>query len=340
MATEDLTLYEKPQTAIEIRAHVNLIQEVMQAVMKENTHYGIIPGCKKPSLWKPGAEVLFTTFRISVDPIVEDLSTPDEARFRVTARATSSSGTQLGSALGEASSNEEKYQWREVVCSEEWDATPLDSRRTKWKNGSRGPYSVDQVRTNIADSRNTVLKMAAKRASVALALQVTAASDIFTQDIEDLPEEVQAAAINGDAEPPAPLPVAIKKKEAVAPTQTETKTCGFGHPVHWVQASKSWQHVNPADYKQCAERENQRAQAQPVRQTAPAPRPPVQSPKPASERIISEAQSRRFYAIRKGHNRTDEETKAYLREVCGVSDSREMPAKFYEQACKWAEGDF
>src|SRR5437868_12053359 len=101
-----------PLTAATIRAHVNLIQEVMKAVMKESTHYGTIPGCKKPSLWKPGAEVLFATFRISVDPAIEDLSTRDEARFRVVARATSANGTPLGSAVGEASSDEEKYKWR------------------------------------------------------------------------------------------------------------------------------------------------------------------------------------------------------------------------------------
>src|SRR6266851_6909658 len=113
MATHDtsLELYHRTQTAIEIRAQVNLIQEVMRAVMKENTHYGVIPGCQKPSLWKPGAEVLFATFRVSVDPTVEDLSTFNEARFRVTARGTSNHGVQLGSAVGEASSDEEKYKW-------------------------------------------------------------------------------------------------------------------------------------------------------------------------------------------------------------------------------------
>jgi hypothetical protein len=33
--------------------------------------------------------------------------------------------------------------------------------------------------------------MACKRAQVAMTLNVTAASDIFTQDIEDLPEELR-----------------------------------------------------------------------------------------------------------------------------------------------------
>lgn len=217
--TEALAIAPRPLTAVEIRAQVNLIQEVMQAVMKKDTHYGTIPGCKKPSLWKPGAEVLFATFRISVDPIVEDLSSLEEARFRVTARAHNH-GMPLGSAVGEASSDEEKYKWRQMVCQEEYDATPEDRRRTKWKDGRTGPYCVQQIRTEVADHRNTILKMAAKRACVALALQVTAASDIFTQDIEDVPTELQDAAINGDAaDQPAPLPAEIKRKE---PVQTAT----------------------------------------------------------------------------------------------------------------------
>jgi len=39
---------------------------------------------------------------------------------------------------------------------------------------------------------NTILKMAKKRAQVDAVITATAASDIFTQDIEDLPDEVVA----------------------------------------------------------------------------------------------------------------------------------------------------
>lgn len=316
MSTELMALptYQKPLTAIEIRAQVNLIQEVMKAVMKENTHYGVIPGCKKPSLWKPGAEVLFTTFHIFVDPAIEDLSTSDEARFRVMAHAKSAAGFSLGSAVGEASSDEEKYKWREIVCQEEWDATPENQRRTKWKSGRANPYCVYQVRANIADCRNTVLKMAAKRASVALALQVTAASDIFTQDIEDLPAEMQGAAINGDAHVEPPLPTEIKRKEP-APSAVET-------PAPVAPASPAAP-VRPS----------------PVAAPRPEPqaaKPPIQSPKAQTARVISEAQARRFYAIRKGTGWSDQETKNYLRETFGTEDDRQIPAAQYEKACEWA----
>ncbi|KKK61228.1 hypothetical protein LCGC14_3016400, partial [marine sediment metagenome] len=62
-------------TASEFRAQVTRIQEVMKAVMKSDTHYGVIPGTQKPTLYKAGSEVLLSTFRISVEPEIDDLST-------------------------------------------------------------------------------------------------------------------------------------------------------------------------------------------------------------------------------------------------------------------------
>lgn len=199
------TIEGTPLSAASIRAQVNLIQEVMQSVMKEGTHYGTIPGTPKPSLWKPGAEKLLSTFRIAVDPRVEDLSTSDCIRYRVTAVARSmGSGVELGSAIGECSSDEEKYRWRGIVCQQEFDETPEDRRRSKWKKGkNNSTYQAKQVRTEPADIANTVLKMAAKRAEVAVTLRVTAASDIFTQDIEDLPPELRP----NEDEAPASVPM-------------------------------------------------------------------------------------------------------------------------------------
>ena len=74
-----------PLTAPEIVGRVRRILEVMESVMQNDVHYGKIPGCPKPSLWKPGAEKILATFRIGARPSdVEDLSTPDEKHYRVT----------------------------------------------------------------------------------------------------------------------------------------------------------------------------------------------------------------------------------------------------------------
>lgn len=176
-------------SAVEIRQRVNLVQEVMQNIMLRDTHFGTIPGTPKPTLFKPGAEVLCVTFRIAQEYRIEDLSIAGVARYRVTCLGRHQmTGIALGEGVGECSSGEEKYKWRGAACKAELDATPENLRRKKYyKNGS----SVDQIRTEPADLANTILKMACKRAMIAMTLNVTAASDIFTQDIEDLPEELR-----------------------------------------------------------------------------------------------------------------------------------------------------
>lgn len=303
-----IELHQKPLTAVEIRAQVNLIQEVMQAVMKKDVHYGTIPGCKQPSLYKPGSEKILSTFRIAIDPIVEDLSTEDVAHFRVITRATSTSGQFLGAGVGEASSDEEKYKWREMICQEEFDSLPETRRRIKYKRGREGSfYTINQVRTEVADIANTVLKMAKKRSQIDVTLTVTAASDIFAQDIEDIPEEMRESLMNdGEVTAPDPLPEKIERK-AEAPKQGSTQ-------------------------------EFRQAVAKPAQTQAPRP-VAVQTPKASTARHISDPQGRRFYAMWKGAGKTQDEVRDYLRSR-GVEngDSRKMPVDIYEECCTWAEG--
>jgi hypothetical protein len=165
----------------EIISHVALVQEVMRAVMKPDVHYGVIPGTDKPTLYKQGAEVLCMAFRVADAYQVEDLSTPDVVRYRVTCIGThQTTGTVLGTGMGEASSAEEKYKWRKA-WDEEFDATPANMRRIK-----TGKYKTKQVRTEPPDLANTILKMANKRAKIAMTINVTACGDMFGQDLEDM----------------------------------------------------------------------------------------------------------------------------------------------------------
>ncbi|HEV8714663.1 MAG TPA: hypothetical protein VGX03_17765 [Candidatus Binatia bacterium] len=59
--SQELTSHETKEgttlTVQDIKVQVQLIQEVMQAVMQEGYHYGVIPGTEKPTLLKSGAEV-------------------------------------------------------------------------------------------------------------------------------------------------------------------------------------------------------------------------------------------------------------------------------------------
>jgi hypothetical protein len=198
-------------TLARIKAEKQLVRHAMEEVMKKDMHYGTIPGTQKPTLYDAGATTILSLFHIALDPETEDLSTADQIRYRVRQVARHApTGTMLGSAYGEASSNEEKYKWRRAVCKQEFDGTPEDRRRVKWAKGRDGIYSIDQVRTEPADIANTVLKMAAKRARVATTLQVTGASDVFAQDLEDLPPEIVEGLAEGEGprNVPAPRPAA------------------------------------------------------------------------------------------------------------------------------------
>ena len=216
--------YSRSLTAADIRHRVNTIQEVMTAVMKRDVHYGIIPGCKKPSLYKPGSEVLLATFQIATSIHVTDLSTDDCIRYQVRVIGTHApSGMLLGEGIGECSSNEEKYKWRKA-WDDEWAATPENRRRVKF-----GKYKDKQVRTEPADVANTILKMAKKRAQIDMTLTTTGASDCFEQDVEDLPEEYMAeiASNQRQSRHAAPAPQDSPERDSALAEATKAASDGY-----------------------------------------------------------------------------------------------------------------
>lgn len=185
----------------EIIEHVKTVQEVMRAVMRPDVHYGVIPGTDKPTLLKAGAELLCMTFRIADRYQIEDLSTADTVRYRVTCIGEHQvTGTVLGTGMGEASSGEEKYKWIKAT-KPEWEATPETLRRKKhgYNRKEKREFEILQVRTEPANLANTVLKMANKRAKLAMVLNVTAASDMFTQDLEDMEDRLREHLADGES---------------------------------------------------------------------------------------------------------------------------------------------
>jgi hypothetical protein len=210
------------RTAAAIKAQREAIVQLMRDVMKEGIDYGTIPGTPKPTLYKPGSEKLLSMFRLAAKPEAEDLSTPDTIRYRVRVIITeASTGLFLGEGLGEASSAETKYQWRKAVCQEEWDDTPVDRRRKKWSKGQNGVYTVSQVRAEMEDVANTVLKMAKKRAQIDGTLTVTAASDVFSQDAAELKDAGIDLGAEEQSGTPAQAPAAetLTAKQAAQASQ-------------------------------------------------------------------------------------------------------------------------
>ena len=189
MDNKVMTVNDQAMTAGEVRKQVNLIQEVMEAVMKKDEHYGIIPGCKKPSLFKPGAEKLCMTFRLSPD--YEELSGTREEDNFISYKIKCSliyipTGEMVGHGLGACNSKEKKYKERSVYLNRATAEEKAIGREEEKKSQS-GNYKVIMVPVDPWEIQNTLYKMACKRALIAAVLNATAASDCFNQDIEDLP---------------------------------------------------------------------------------------------------------------------------------------------------------
>lgn len=192
-------------------AQVQAIQHAMQAVMVRDTHYGVIPGTDKPTLLKPGAEKIGLMFRLKTSLDVQERALPNDHReYRVTVSLTDINGDLVGQGIGLSSTMESKYRYRNAhkkcpACGVDAIIKGKEQYGGGWvcfaKKGGCGAkfkdgdpsiesQPVGRVENpDVADAYNTVLKIAKKRAHVDAILTATAASDLFAQDLEDLPPE-------------------------------------------------------------------------------------------------------------------------------------------------------
>ncbi len=147
-----------PEFAITLntaRERINMLQNFVKEMMMPNIDYGIIQGCKKPSLLKPGAEKLCDIFgfskQLEVLNRIEDWVT---GLFHYEIKVILiNKKTGLVEAEG-------------IGC--------CNSREKKFKN--QDSFTII----------NTLLKMAKKRALIDAVLSATRSSGIFTQDMEDM----------------------------------------------------------------------------------------------------------------------------------------------------------
>jgi len=209
-------------TVDELIEQAQKIQQVMQRAMRENVHYGKIPGVNKPTLLKPGAEMLNVTLRLAPSYDSEK-HFQDGGHLTVVSRCTLThipTGLVIAQGEGLCSTRESKYAYRTGGRSCPECGAEGTIKKSKYKprsgdydgadpNDPPGFYCYGKIGgcgTNFAfddrrivdqpeatkidnpdlpDTWNTVLKMADKRALVAAVLNGTAASDVFTQDVED-----------------------------------------------------------------------------------------------------------------------------------------------------------
>ena len=248
-------------TVEQVLGQVALIQRIMSAAMKEGEHFGRIPGCgDKPTLLKPGAEKLCLLFRLAPEYDVQERQLERGHReYRVTTTLTSiTTRVTIGQGVGSCSTMEGKYRFRagpaavtdRAVPRVYWEIRQEDPAKAQELIGGKG-FSVKKVdgqgwmvvrggekveTDNPADSYNTVLKMAKKRALVDAVLTTTAASDIFTQDLDDI--SASLATMKPVAEGLAPAtprttagPAAVPPPSASAETMSSPAPCLSGSAV-------------------------------------------------------------------------------------------------------------
>jgi len=208
MSDLPLIAQEGALSPAQVSEQIRMIQAVMRANMTEGEHYGKIPGTgrdAKPTLLKSGAEKLCLLFRLAPEYQVETLELQGAHReVRVQCKLIQiSTQRYFGSGVGSCSTLESKYRYRSDVVQTE-EGKPMEVPGKYWQ--SRDPailggpdyrptkkdgkwLVVKKVENpDLADVYNTVLKMAKKRAYIDATLSATAASDIFTQDLEDFGE--------------------------------------------------------------------------------------------------------------------------------------------------------
>lgn len=213
-----------------------MIQEMMKSIMKEDTHFGKIPGCgPKPALLQPGAQKLCTRFQVHVE-VKERVQTDmadghREVRFDVLLK-TNVDGLVIAEGVGTCSTMETKYRYRRgsgdvvtdrMVPKAFWDLAKDKQRGPEGKALLGGPRcgikKVDgkwmviernaqerEEHPDPADYYNTVEKISFKRAQLHAVINGTACSDIFEQDfdyLKDLMEIDGVIDVNGTYYEPA-----------------------------------------------------------------------------------------------------------------------------------------
>ncbi len=133
----------------------NTMIHLVKKVMNEGQHYGTIPGTKKPTLLKPGAEMLTTFFGLRTTfaskRVVEDWSGENhggEPFFYYLETCQLWRGdTLVAEADGSANSHESRYRWRWVLKRDIPLGLDIASLKTREGVLSEYQYAVKKAET-------------------------------------------------------------------------------------------------------------------------------------------------------------------------------------------------
>jgi len=178
----------------EMGREVQTLDDLYKRIMTKGTDYDTIPGTPKPTLLKPGAEMLLRAFHLEPVTEIMDKTNMDDADnpfFDFTIKVTlywimgDGRKIRIGDGMGSANTRETRYAYRWLFGNDlplGFDKQNAVKRTVKGYQQYRRNASADEIYT----LKNTVMKMAEKRALVDAVLKVTGADRIFTQDVEDM----------------------------------------------------------------------------------------------------------------------------------------------------------
>lgn len=263
---EELVKYETTETpsvwqpVMSIQAMVDrhqMMAHIVKEIMVSGQHFGIVPGTgTKPTLLKPGAEMLSTFFGLQKSfaflERTEDWTGADhngEPFFYYLVRCDlTRNGMVIASGEGSCNSWEKKYRYRsgERQCPACGKSGAIIKGKEEYGGGwvcfgkkggcgakfKAGDPTIESQSTGIItnpdiyDLVNTILKMAEKRALVASTLLAVGASDFFTQDMEDI---LDAEWTERPPEPKTESPTELPTKAEIA-HEPLAKSNGTGRP--------------------------------------------------------------------------------------------------------------
>jgi len=257
----------------DVKNQVIKIQQLMHEVLQEGQHYGTIPGTEKPTLLKPGAEKINFMFRIGTGRLEIMKLDFDNGHREITVTTPIihiPTNTVLAYGIGSCSTLESKYKYRNAAkkcptCGKETIIKGKEEYGGGWicfakKGGCGAKYKENDTlitgqvvgkveNPDIADVYNTVLKMAAKRSYVDGTIKASAASDFFTQDIEDFVEDEPPAVTQkpAQAKPIKPNP-AETIAEAFSGTVENAEVVGEPAPTEPVERTPREKLIDALQY--------------------------------------------------------------------------------------------
>ncbi len=354
----------------EVKARTNALANLMSSVLQKDIHYGVIPGTPKPTLYKPGAEKIAVLFQLA--PSFHREVFYNDEHLTIISTCTlrhQGSGNVIAEGEGMCTTQETKYAYRQATrkCPECGKATIIKGKQEygggwlcfakkggcgyKWPDGAKEIESQSEEREenpNLGDTYNTVLKMANKRAFVAAILFATAASDIFTQDIEDFPENSgQTQQVGNWITPAQHSRIAILLKEKNIPVESLKSWLKEDHGVESrkelteAQASQLIQKLENFQPPAPAADGSHTASTSPPQAAGAAPDPaPADDPFPLPRRMHGEGDAAdgapRFFVrlIRQGFENAGHEFAAeYLKDVVPEIAARISPDFQPEREC-------